>query len=110
MVENTRTMKITTQDQFSDYEIKMSLGVVRGNTVRCRNVFRNILATIMALFGGEIVEWTKMIENARNEALARMIKHAKEMGADAVVGVRFTTATIDSASEMLVYGTAVKLK
>jgi uncharacterized protein YbjQ (UPF0145 family) len=102
---------ITTQDNFSEFKIEKTLGLVRGNTVRSRNIARNLIASFRTIFGGEIPEFTKAVAESREQALDRMIEHAAEMGADAVVAVRFITAEVDtSCSEIMVYGTAVKLQ
>lgn len=102
---------ITTQDQFSDHVIEKTLGLVRGNTVRSRNIGRNLLGGLRTIVGGEIPEFTKAIAESREQALDRMIQHANEMGADAIVSVRFITAEVGQiCSEVMVYGTAVKLK
>lgn len=88
-----------------------SLGVARGSTVRSRNIGRDIFASLKNIVGGEIDEYTKLQADAREQALQRMIQDAQHMGADAVVGVRFTTSVItQGASEILAFGTAVKLK
>ena len=92
-------------------EISEALGIVRGSTVRARNFGRDIFASLKNLIGGEISEYTQLQGQARDEALARMVEEAKEMGADAIVNIRFATSTItQGASEILAYGTAVKLK
>ncbi len=104
-------MKIVTTETIAGHEIIEVLGVVRGSTVRARNVGRDIFAGLKNLVGGEIEEYTKLAADSREEAYFRMVKDAKRLGADAVVGVRFTTSMImQGASEMLAYGTAVKLK
>lgn len=93
------------------HEIISTLGVVRGSTVRARNIGRDIFAGLKNIIGGEIEEYTRLAADSREEALERMAQDAERLGADAVVGVRFTTAMImQGASEMLAYGTAVKLK
>jgi len=104
-------MKITTQDNFSEYEIIETLGVVRGNTIRARHIGKDILATLRNVVGGEISEYTKMLAEAREQALDRMKKNAADLGADGVVGVRFmTSAVMQGAAELLAFGTAVKTK
>jgi uncharacterized protein YbjQ (UPF0145 family) len=104
-------MKIVTTETIAGHEIIEVLGVVRGSTVRARNVGRDIFAGLKNLVGGEIEEYTKLAADSREEAYYRMVKDAERLGADAVVGVRFTTSMImQGASEMLAYGTAVKLK
>ncbi len=104
-------MKIVTTETIAGHEIIEVLGVVRGSTVRARNVGRDIFAGLKNLVGGEIEEYTKLAADSREEAYFRMVKDAERLGADAIVGVRFTTSMImQGASEMLAYGTAVKLK
>lgn len=104
-------MLISTQDHLGDYKITKTLGIVRGNTVRSRNVARNFLAGLRTIVGGEIPEWTKAISESREQALDRLIEHAKEMDADAVVCIRFITSEVgQTASEIMAYGTAVKLE
>lgn len=86
------------------------LGLVRGSTVRARNVGRDIAATLKNLVGGEVVEYTKLLAESREQALDRMTAEARQKGADAIVGLRFTSSQVSSgAAELLVYGTAVKL-
>lgn len=89
-------------------EIKKSFGLVRGNTIRARNIGKDIIAVFKNIVGGEIEEYTKLMGESREQALDRMIANAKELGANAVVDVRFSTSYImSSAAEILVYGTAV---
>jgi len=104
-------MHITTQDQFAEYEITETLGMVKGNTIRARHVGKDILAGLRTIVGGEITEYTKMIAESREQALDRMISDAKLMGADGIVCIRFTTsAVMQGAAELFAFGTAVKLK
>ncbi len=104
-------MIISTTNEVPGREIKEVLGVVEGNTIRARNLGRDILAFFKGLIGGEIEEYTKLLAESREQALDRMKAMAKEMGGDAIVGVRFSTSYImANAAEILVYGTAVKLK
>ncbi len=104
-------MIISTTDSIPGNEISEVLGLVKGNTIRARNVGRDILAVLKGFIGGEIEEYTKLMAEAREQALDRMKEMAEELGADAVVNVRFATSYImSSAAEILVYGTAVKLK
>jgi len=85
------------------------VGLVRGNSVRVRNIGRDILAGLRTIIGGEVVEYTKMLGETREQALDRMVEEAIELGADAVINVRFTTSQImKAAAELLAYGTAVK--
>ena len=104
-------MIITNTETVAGREIISSIGIARGSTVRARNVGRDIFAGLKNLVGGEIDEYTKLQAQAREEAMQRMIQDAEKMGADAVVNVRFTTSMImQGASEILAYGTAVKLQ
>ena len=104
-------MLITTQDEFIDYEIIETLGLVKGNTIRARHVGKDIMAGLRNLVGGEIIEYTKMLAESREQSIDRMVQNAKNMGADAVVCLRFTTAAVmQGSAELLAYGTAVKLK
>ena len=104
-------MLITTQDQFADYEITETLGLVRGNTIRARHVGKDILAGLRTIVGGEITEYTKMLAESREQAIDRMIAAAESKGGDGIVCVRFTTSSVmQGSAELLAYGTAVKLK
>ncbi len=103
-------MIISNTDQIPNRQITEILGISRGSTVRARNIGRDIFAGLKNIVGGEIQEYTKLQAQAREQALQRMQDDAKKMGADAVVNVRFTTSMImQGASEILAYGTAVKL-
>lgn len=102
---------VSTTNEIPGKKIVENLGIVRGNTVRARNIGRDIGAGFKNLIGGEIKTYTELISQSRDEAYNRMINRAIEMGADAVIGFRFTTSMImQGASEMLAYGTAVKIK
>ena len=102
---------ITTQDVFEDRKIVKTIGLVRGNTIRARNIGKDILAGLRGIVGGEIHEYTKVFAEAREQAVDRMIEDAKRVGADGVVCVRLTTSTVmQGAAELLAYGTAVKLE
>ncbi len=104
-------MLITTQDEFADYEIVKTLGLVKGNTIRARHVGKDILASLRTLVGGEIVEYTKMLAESREQSMDRLIADAKKLNADGVVCLRFTTSPVmQGAAELLAYGTAVSLK
>ena len=103
-------MLTTTNHEVAGYEITETLGLVRGNTVRARNVGRDITQGLRNLAGGELKAYTTLMSDAREEAIVRMEAEAEELGADAVVGVRFVTAEVtQGAAEILAYGTAVKL-
>jgi len=102
---------ISTLDIVPNKEVGEILGLVKGNTVRARHIGSDIGASLKNLIGGEIKGYVKVMTEAREEALSRMIKSAEELGAEAVIGVRFTTSQImTGAAEILVYGTAVKFK
>jgi len=104
-------MPISTTETIPGHKVTEILGVVRGSTVRARNIGRDIGAGLKNLIGGEIKTYTDMANNARDEAFNRMVNQAIDMGADAVIGMRFTTSMImQGASEMMAFGTAVKLK
>lgn len=104
-------MKLSTTDFISGYEIAEVIDIARGSTVRARNLGRDIFAGLKNLVGGEINEYTRLMADAREQAIERMVADAEGLGADAVINVRFTTAAVmQGASEMLAYGTAVKLK
>ena len=103
-------MKIATTDTIAGYTIMESLGSVIGNTIRARHLGKDISAALRSLVGGEITEYTGMMAESREQALQRMLARAKELNADAVVGIRFQTSMImQGSAELLVYGTAVKL-
>lgn len=92
-------------------EIAEILGIVTGNVVQTKHVGKDIMAAFKSVIGGEITSYTEMLTEARQKAIIRMVVAAREMEADAVVNLRFTTSSIMSnASEILAYGTAVKLK
>jgi len=103
-------MKIVTTDTVAGYTITESLGTVIGNTIRARHLGKDISAGLRSLVGGEITEYTGMMAESREQALQRMLDRAKELNADAVVGIRFQTSMImQGSAELLVYGTAVQL-
>ena len=104
-------MIIATTENIAGNIIDVHLGTVIGNTIRARHVGKDIQAAFRTIMGGEIKEYTSMMAESREQALLRMKDRAKELGADAVVGVRFQTSMILSGTaELLVYGTAVKFK
>lgn len=103
-------MIIVNTENIPEKSIKSSLGLVRGNTIRARHVGKDIIAGLRAIVGGEIIEYTKLIAEAREQAVDRMINEAEQLNADAIINVRFTTSVImGGAAELLAYGTAVKL-
>jgi uncharacterized protein YbjQ (UPF0145 family) len=103
-------MIITTTENIPNREITDILGIARGSTVRARNLGRDIFAAFKNVVGGEIEEYTKLQADAREQALERMIADAINLNADAIINLRFSTSLImQGASEILAYGTAVKL-
>jgi|TARA_Y100000310_G_scaffold301223_1_gene337499 uncharacterized protein YbjQ (UPF0145 family) len=99
---------ITTTDEIEDRDVTKVLGLVSGSSVRARHVGRDITAVFRNIVGGDVPEYTRLMAESREIALARMTERAEGMGANAVVGMRFMTAMIMSgAAEILVYGTAV---
>jgi len=101
-------MIVTTTQEIPGYHVVEVRGLVRGSTIRARHLGRDILALLRNLVGGEILEYTKMLGEAREQAVDRMLEEAEGLGANAVVGVRFQTSMVMAgASEMLCYGTAV---
>jgi len=101
---------ITTGNEIPNKKIIQILGVVKGSTVRARNIGRDIGAGLKSIVGGEVKTYTEMTMNARDEAYNRMVNEALDLEADAIISVRFTTSMVmKGASEMLAYGTAVKI-
>ena len=104
-------MIISTASTIENKAIKETLGLVKGNTIRARHIGNDIIAGLKSLVGGEIPEYTKLMAESREQAIDRMIHEAERIGADAIIGVHFTTSVIMSgAAELLAYGTAVKLQ
>ena len=101
-------MIIATTDHVAGHRITQTLGLVRGNTIRARHVGRDLKAFGRSVVGGEIAEYTKLLAEAREQALDRMIEEAKELGANAIVETRFATSMVMSGgAELLAFGTAV---
>jgi uncharacterized protein YbjQ (UPF0145 family) len=104
-------MLLSNTDFITGHEIIEVIDIARGSTVRARNLGRDIFAGLKNLIGGEISEYTKLMADAREQALQRMIADAQTLDADAIINVRFMTAMVmQGCSEILAYGTAVKLK
>jgi uncharacterized protein YbjQ (UPF0145 family) len=104
-------MKLSTCETIPGYEVVEVLGLARGNTIRARHLGRDITATFKNILGGEIQDYTKLMAESREQALDRCIANAREMGADAIVGMRVGTSMVmQLAAEIVAYGTAVKLK
>jgi len=103
-------MIITTTDKVKGKEITRTVGLVKGSTIRARHLGKDIMAAFRGVVGGEISEYTKMMGESREEAIQRMIEDAEKQGANAIVGMRFTTSMVmQNASEILAYGTGVVL-
>lgn len=101
----------TTTFELEGYKVSKNLGLVRGITVRSRSVIGNIGAGLQAIFGGNITLFTSLCERAREEAFEMMLKHAEQLGANAVLGVRYDANEImQGITEVLCYGTAVVVK
>lgn len=101
-------MILCTTPDVHGHRIVRSMGLVRGNTIRARALGRDIMAVMRAIAGGEVTEYTKMMAEAREQAIDRMIEDAEALGANAIVSMRFQTAYVMSgAAEILCYGTAV---
>ena len=101
-------MIVTPAAQIVGYRIEKTLGLVRGNTIRARHMGKDILAGLKNLVGGEIEEYTKMMAEAREQSIDRMVAEAKELGGNAITDVRFSTSyMMGAASEILVFGNAV---
>ncbi|MCL7475725.1 MAG: YbjQ family protein [Methanosarcinales archaeon] len=103
-------MIIVNTDTIAGKEITQSLGMARGSTIQAKHIGKDIMAGLRSIVGGELTEYSKMLEEAREKAINRMVDDAEKMGADAVVNVRFMTAMVMAGSaEILAYGTAVKI-
>ena len=104
-------MILTSSDHIEGKRIVETLGLVKGSAIRTRHLGRDIMAALRNLVGGEIPEYTQMLAQSREQAIQRMIEEAEKKGANAIVGVRFTTSMVMSgAAEMMVYGTAVRVE
>ncbi len=104
-------MIVVTTHDLPGYRVVQVHGLVRGNTIRARHLGKDITAVLRNVAGGEITEYTKMLAEAREQAIDRMLEEAESLGANAVVGVRFQTSMVQSgAAEMLCYGTAVTVE
>jgi len=103
-------MITSTTDVVPGRSVAEVMGLVMGNTVRSKNVGKDIGAGLKSIVGGELKSYTAMLTEARQEAVSRMVESATSLGADAIINVRFTTSAItEGAAELLAYGTAVKL-
>lgn len=101
-------MIITTSTQIEGKKITKTIGLVKGSTIRAKHLGKDIMAAFRGLAGGEISEYTKMMAEAREEAIRRMVEDAEKQGANAIVGMRFATSMVmQNAAEVLAYGTGV---
>ncbi|RKI86760.1 YbjQ family protein [bacterium 0.1xD8-71] len=101
-------MLLVNTDYITGKEVE-TLGIVKGNVVQCRNVGRDFMAGLKTLVGGELQEYTEMLNQARQIAIKRMVDEAESLGADAVINIRYASSSImQGAAEVIAYGTAVK--
>jgi uncharacterized protein YbjQ (UPF0145 family) len=104
-------MILVTSNEIAGRKMVKTLGLVKGNTIRARHIGRDIMALFRHMVGGEVIDYTKMMAESREQALDRMTREAEKMGANAVISVRFSTSYIMSgAAEIVAYGTAVVVK
>jgi uncharacterized protein YbjQ (UPF0145 family) len=104
-------MIVVTAPDVPGYVITRTHGLVRGSSIRARHLGKDLLAVLRNLAGGEVLEYTKMLAEAREQAIDRMLEETDAVGANAVVAVRFQTSMVMSgAAEMLCYGTAVTIE
>jgi len=113
MITNTKrgTMEITNIETIPGKTITTHYGLVCGSTVRSKNAFKDIGASFKNMFGGELKNYTRLLEETRQEAISRMIEQATAIGANAIVNVRFATSDVAAgAAEIYIYGTAVRVE
>ncbi len=104
------TMILSNLEIIPNHKVKRHLGIVQGSTVRAKHMGKDILASIKNVLGGELVSYTELLQEAREEAVARMVSEAESIGANAVVNIRFSTSSVtQGAAELFAYGTAVIL-
>jgi uncharacterized protein YbjQ (UPF0145 family) len=103
-------MILTSTDEIKGKEIVEVIGLVKGNTVRARHIGQDFIAFLRNVVGGEVRNYTKLIAESREQAIDRMVAEAEALGANAIVGVRLITASLmQGSSELLAFGTAVKI-
>ena len=103
-------MFMTTTHEIEGHPVLETLGLCQGNTIRSKDIGRDIGASLKSVVGGELRSYTEMMNEARQEAVSRMVEQAAAMGANAIIGVRFTTSmVVGGAAEILAYGTAVRI-
>ena len=101
-------MFLSTTHIIENKKIVKHLGLVKGNTIRARHIGRDIMASLRNVVGGEISDYTKMMAESREQAIDRMVEDAQDMGANAIIGIQFSTSMVmQMAAEIMVYGTAV---
>ncbi len=104
-------MMVTTTNDLTGYQVVQTLGLVRGVTVRSRSVIGNLGGSIQSIFGGNLSIYTKLAEDAREEAYQLLVAHAREVGANAILGMRYDANDImEGITEVLAYGTAVRVQ
>jgi len=104
-------MILVNSNEIANREIVETLGLVKGSTIRAKHIGKDIVAGLRHIVGGELKEYTEMIDEARKIAVNKMLKEAEMLGADAIISVRFsTTAVMQGAAEIMVYGTAVRTR
>lgn len=104
-------MILTNTENIPGKEIVDVMGLVRGSTIRAKHIGKDIVVLLRQLVGGELKEYTEMIEDARKIAMGMMVREAESLGANAIINIRFSTsAVMQGAAEILVYGTAVRVK
>jgi len=102
---------VTTTEKVPGFEVEKVIGLVWGSSIKARHVGKDIKMALKHIVGGELTDYAEMMEDARRTALSRMLEHARQLGADAVINIRMTTSMVMSgAAEIIIYGTAVKLK
>jgi uncharacterized protein YbjQ (UPF0145 family) len=101
-------MFLSTTHTIESKKIVKHLGLVKGNTIRARHIGRDIMASLRNVVGGEISDYTKMMAESREQAIDRMVEEAQDLGANAIIGIQFSTSMVmQMAAEIMVYGTAV---
>ncbi|MBH36333.1 MAG: hypothetical protein CMD89_00160 [Gammaproteobacteria bacterium] len=104
-------MLITTSDQITEKKIAKTIGYVKGSSARARNAAADVFASIKNIIGGEVEEYSRLLQQTRDQAVERMVKDAEEKGANAIVCFRIQSSTIaQGASEVVAYGTGVILE
>ena len=107
----TNRIIVVTAPEIPGRRIVKTIGLVRGNTIRARHIGKDILAGFRNIVGGEVTEYAKLLAESREQALDRMIEHADELGANAIISLQFQTSVImNGAAEMMAYGTAVVIE